>query len=103
VPRREQLEELLRADPDDSFLLYALALECAAEGEIEDAVERLAGLLARDPDYVPAWFQRGQLLARLERVAESRGVLDEGIEAAGRTGDAHAVEEMTAFRETLGS
>ena len=61
----------------------------------------LAALTAAEPDYVPAWFQQGQLLAQEGQTDEAAAVLRQGIEAARRTGDEHALAEMTGFLDTL--
>jgi Flp pilus assembly protein TadD len=99
--RREQLAQLLTQSPDDVFLRYALAMEIAKEGDLPEAVSQLAAITDDEPDYVPAWFQRGQLLAREGESDQARDVLRQGIDAARRTGDAHAEGEMTGFLETL--
>ena len=101
MPSREQLEQLLAADPTDVFLIYAVAMACASEGNAGEAIEKLAELVGEQPDYVPAWFQRGQLLAGANRVEEAREVLGEGIGVARRVGDSHAEGEMTEFLESL--
>ena len=101
MPSREQLEQLLADDPTDVFLVYAVAMAWASEGDADQAIERLGKLLEEQPDYVPAWFQRGQLLAGADRVQEAREVLVEGIAVARRGGDAHAEGEMAEFLESL--
>ena len=101
MPSRAQLEQLLAADPTDVFLAYAVAMACASEGSPDEAIDRLAALVEEHADYVPAWFQRGQLLASERRVQAARDVLTEGIAVARRVGDAHAEGEMTEFLESL--
>jgi len=101
MPSREQLEQLLEVDPTDVFLLYAVAMACASEGDTDQAILKLAELVQEHPDYVPAWFQRGQLLAGVNRNAEAREVILEGVGVARRVGDAHAEGEMTEFLESL--
>ncbi len=101
MPTRHELELLLDADPADVFLNYAVAMACASEGDPAEAVSRLDRLIDSHPDYVPAWFQRGQLLAGLGQVDEARQVLARGIEVASRVGDDHARQEMTEFLESL--
>ena len=101
MPRREQLEELLKADPDDVFLHYALAMACAAEGDTAAGLERLQAVIDRDPDYVAAYFQKGKLLAEQGETAEARSVVQRGIAAARRVGDRHAESEMIGFLDLL--
>jgi Tfp pilus assembly protein PilF len=100
--RKEQLEELLAQDPNDSFLRYGLAMEYVSAGQDEEAVRCLRELLARDANYVPAYLQAGRALMRQGADDEAREVLRAGIAVANRTGDTHAAGEMTGFLESLG-
>lgn len=101
MPTRDQLLALLEANPADEFLQYSVAMACASEGNEEEAAERLKALCAASPDHVSAWFQRGQILNRLDETDEAREVLETGIETAKRVGDSHAEAEMRAFLDTL--
>ena len=90
------LEEFAAAHPNDAFVRYGLAMECANQGDHAAATENFDKLLADHPDYVTGYFQYGQLLARLSRIADARRTLNSGIEVARRTGDQHAASEMEA-------
>ena len=99
--RREKLEAMLAESPDDTFLRYALALAHASEGNASLARDRLEGLLAQDPHYVPAYFQLAQLQVQLGSADAAKPVLVRGIEMARQAGDAHAEGEMRGFLEQL--
>ena len=101
MTRREKLEALLADSPDDSFLQYALAMQCATDGDLPLAVDRMAGLLERDPQYVAAYFQLAQIVVRQGETDRARQLLTRGIEAARRSGDDHAEGEMRSFLEQL--
>ena len=101
MPARDQLLALLEANPADEFLQYSVAMACASEGNEEEAAERLKALCVASPDHVSAWFQRGQILNRLDETDEAREVLETGIETAKRVGDSHAEAEMRAFLDML--
>lgn len=101
MPRRDQIEELLKADPGDPFLKYALAKELASEGDVPAALAAFDRVIAEHPDYVAAYFQKGQTLAADGEADAARDVLTRGIAVASRVGDAHAAGEMTAFLDTL--
>jgi predicted Zn-dependent protease len=103
LPNRKQLEQLLESEPDDVFLQYALAKACVSEGDVETGLNRFQSVIDRHPEYVPAYFQKGQALAERGRSAEARDILQLGIEAARKSGDRHAESEMTAFLDALGS
>jgi predicted Zn-dependent protease len=102
MSRREQLEELLKSDPDDVFLQYALALEFVSAGDADEGLKRLANVNDQHPDYVAAYFQRGQVLAGQDRSDEAREILTRGVTVARQVGDAHAEGEMNEFLATLG-
>jgi tetratricopeptide (TPR) repeat protein len=94
--RRMMLGEFVAAHPNDAFARYGLAMECANQGDHAAAIEHFEKLLAGHPAYVTGYFQYGQLLARMSRIEDARRTLTTGIEAARRTGDAHAASEMEA-------
>jgi predicted Zn-dependent protease len=91
------LEEMLLADPNDTFLRYGLALEFAREGQPNEAVTRLRALIADRPDYVPAYFQAAQLLLKSTDAPSAAELLRAGIAAANAQSNTHAAEEMSAL------
>jgi predicted Zn-dependent protease len=101
LPNRKQLEQLLESEPDDVFLQYAVAKACVSEGDVEAGLSRFQSVIDGHPEYVPAYFQKGQALAERGRVVEARDILKLGIEAARKSGDRHAESEMTEFLEAL--
>ena len=101
--RREKIEALLAQDPADQFLRYGLAIECDNEERFEDALAHFQGLLTDKPPHVASYFRGAQLLVRLDRLAEARTWLRDGIEAARAQGDAHAAGEMSELLASLGS
>ena len=95
--RKQQIEDLLAADPNDAFLRYGLAMEYVSEGDDAGAVRCFRELLAAAPDYVPAYMQAGLALSRQGHTDEARAVWQQGTAAAQRQGDRHAAEEMQGF------
>lgn len=101
MSRREKLEEMLKASPQDPFLHYGLAMEDRRAGNLDGASARLATAIDCDPNYVAAYFHRGQIMAEQRDVEGARQLLREGIAVARRVGDGHAAEEMTGLLDTL--
>ena len=95
--RKDQIQELLELDPNDSFLRYGLAMEQASEGNDAEAARTLAALIALDANYVPAYVQAGRALIRLGDDEKACAVLKVGIATATRQGDDHAAGEMAGF------
>ena len=94
--RLEILMQFVERNPQDPFARYGLAMEHARLGEHDQAIENFRKLWEINPDYAAAYFQAGQLLARMGQTEQARRVLGEGIEAAGRIGDLHTKSEMEA-------
>jgi predicted Zn-dependent protease len=101
MDRIAMLTEILAANPADSFARYGLAQEYSNAGQIEQAVQEFTTLIAKNPDYVPAYFMAAQTLAKADRVDEAKRMLMDGISSAVRTGNKHAQSEMTAMLEEL--
>ena len=101
MDRRAKLEALLADSPDDSFLQYALAMQCASDGDDPAAVDRMTALLDRDSHYVPAYFQLAQIVLRQGETDRAKRLLTQGIEMARRAGDDHAEGEMRGLLEQL--
>jgi thioredoxin-like negative regulator of GroEL len=100
--RRQMLEEFVAAKPNDAFARYGLAMDCANSGDAEAADMHFKALMTTHPEYIAAYFQYGQFLARTGRTAEARATLTTGIATAQRTGDDHARSEMEAALAELG-
>jgi hypothetical protein len=101
--RRERIEAMLVDEPGDTFLRYSLALELEKEGEHERSLQSLHDLTRDATPYVPAFFMAAQQLVRLERIAEARTYLRDGIEEARRQNNSHAAGEMSEFLMSLGT
>lgn len=101
INRRETLEAFLREHPGDAFASYGLAMELKNAGDNAAALLQLQRLHELHPGYVAAYHQAGQLLLALERVAEARALLEQGIAVASRSGDQHAQSEMQGLLDEI--
>lgn len=95
------LTEFLKANPGDAFALYGLAMEYSTAGDTERALEEFGRLLEMHPDYSNGYFMAAQVLERTGRTAEAKKMLEEGIESARRTGNKHALSEMTGMLDEI--
>jgi tetratricopeptide (TPR) repeat protein len=58
--RLEQLLEMLKAEPQDAFLRYAVALEYEVAGNLSEAIARIEALINDQPDYLGAYNSNGK-------------------------------------------
>lgn len=94
MSRLDKIKQMLAAEPNDVFLNFSLAMELVKESHQEEALVQFSRVSELDPAYVPAYFQRAHTLVAMDRKAEARQVLQQGIAAAQKAGDKHAASEM---------
>ena len=99
--RLQMLSQFLEQNPNDAFARYGLAMEYSRLGQTEPALEQFGKLLQLHPDYTNGYFMAAQTLERAGRTPEARQMLEDGIEAAKRTGNKHALSEMSGMLEEI--
>jgi predicted Zn-dependent protease len=95
------LQQILAANPQDSFARYGLAMDYAGRNELDSALEQFAMLLRDHPNYTPGYFMAAQTLVRAGRIHPAKEHLEQGISSAQREGNAHAQREMQALLDEL--
>jgi len=101
MSRIEKLNEFLKANPSDSFLQHALALEYIKLGDDEKARGLFEELLNREPGYIGSYYHLAKLLERNDKAEEAIKVYEKGMEEAKRAGDNHALGELKGAYEEL--
>ncbi|HET6146201.1 MAG TPA: tetratricopeptide repeat protein [Polyangia bacterium] len=94
MSRIEALLGFIRANPQDPFPRYALALEYKNSGRLDDARATFDALMAANPDYTAAYLHAGNTLVALGLRDEARAIYQRGVEACVRRGDSHARGEL---------
>ena len=89
-----KLNEFLQHNPNDTFSLFAIAMELRSLNRRDEALEYLERVLAADPNYVPGYFQKAEILMELARPQEARRVLLDGIPKAAQAGQFHIRDRM---------
>ena len=92
---------MLERDPNDTFLLYGIALEHRKLGEPAAAIEFLDRVIAIDGGYCYAYHQKGLTCESQGDIESARAAYRAGIEAARAKGDAHAQQEIEAALEMI--
>ena len=92
--RMKSLQAMLQKEPNDLFLLYAIALEHKKAAEFADALRYLGEVLKRDALYCVAYQQAAQVHELVGDMLAAKRAYGDGIAAAQRKGDLHAKEEM---------
>lgn len=101
MDRIAKLKEFLIANPADSFVQHALALEYIKLGDDEGARRLFEEILNREPGYIGSYYHLGKLLERIEKTEEAVKVYERGMEEAKKAGDNHAFGELRGAYEEL--
>jgi tetratricopeptide (TPR) repeat protein len=99
--RKDMLEEFLTADPNDSFSRYALALELEKDSRVDEAITQLQEVIARDANYVAAYYHLGRLLAKTGKEETALDIYRRGLDVANRLGDQKTRNEIQEAIEML--
>jgi tetratricopeptide (TPR) repeat protein len=99
--RLQMLAQFLEQNPGDAFARYGLAMEYSKAGQIEQSLAEFKKLLELHHVYTNVYFLSAQPLERHGRTAEAKKMLESGVEAAKRTGNKHALSEMSGMLEEL--
>jgi predicted Zn-dependent protease len=101
MDRLAMLQQFVAQKPDEPFARYGLAMEYKKRGRLAEANATFAELIARHPNYVPAYLMAGQALLAAGDAAAAREVFTRGVAAAQAAGDDHAYGELEAARAAL--
>lgn len=88
------LLDMLKEDPNDPFLKYALGLEYIQKDLLDDAEKVFVELRSKHPEYLPLYYQFGQLLEKRERFDEAIAVYKAGEALASEQRDLKTRSEL---------
>ena len=92
---------MLKANPQDSFLQHALALEYVKMGRDADARRVFENILTQEPGYIGSYYHLAKLLERTGEKDRAIEWYEKGMQAAKAAGDSHALGELRAAWENL--
>ena len=101
MDRITKLKEFLQANPRDSFLKHALALEYVKIEDDKTAREIFEEILTQDPGYIGSYYHLAKLLERTGDTNTAIQWYEKGMEAAKKAGDNHAFGELRSAYEEL--
>jgi tetratricopeptide (TPR) repeat protein len=92
--RLAKLLEFLESEPNDPFVLYAIATEYNTANDIEKAYEYYNKLINEHPAYVGTYYHLGKLLEKNNGREEAIVIYQKGMTAAREKRDMHAFSEL---------
>ena len=101
MDRIAKLKQFLEANPDDSFVQHALALEHVKSGDDAEARKLFENILNKDENYIGSYYHLGKLLERSDERESAIKWYELGMLKAKESGDMHAYNELQAAYEDL--
>ncbi len=77
--RLHQIQEMLKAEPVDPFLNYALALEYAKLNDVKKSIELIENLLSHNKNYLGAYYQLGSYYEQTGQLQNAIATYKKGI------------------------
>ncbi|GAB3926651.1 heme biosynthesis protein HemY [Mucilaginibacter myungsuensis] len=100
VDRLTKLLDFLKDEPNDPFLLYALATEYLRLNQGETALSYYEGLVKDHPKYVGTYYHLGKLYEALNRKDDAITTYQTGMKIAREIRDNHALSELQSVYNT---
>ena len=97
MSRIDELEALLDQEPDDPFLIYALAREYEQQLNTMQALLMYEHLVTNHPDYIATYYHYARLLWNAGNKKAAVQLIQQGIDTGMRVNDLHAVSEMKSL------
>lgn len=94
MPRLDQIIEMLKTEPNDSFLNYALALEYVKANDVKKAIELIETLLSKDENYLGAYYQLGKYYEQIQNLPKAVSTYNKGIIIAQKIKNNKALGEL---------
>ncbi|MEN0003297.1 MAG: tetratricopeptide repeat protein [Bacteroidota bacterium] len=100
--RLNQLLQFAEENPQDSFILFALAKEYEKLQQPQKALAHYLQLTQQDPNYVGTYYHLGKLYEQQEEFHTAFFTYKKGMEIARAQGDQHALSELAGAKLNLG-
>lgn len=101
MERINKLKEYLQANPKDSFLQHALALEYIKLGDDAKAKELFESVLENNPGYVGSYYHLAKLLERAGETNAAITICETGMQEAKNAGEQLAYNELRSLHEDM--
>lgn len=99
--RLEQLKQFYSEDPNDPFIIFAIAKEHEKMENLPLALEHYLTLYEAHSDYIGVYYHLGMLYEKLEQHTDAQRIYSEGLVVAKNIGDFHAASELNNAKMNL--
>ncbi len=101
MSRLQTLENMLKEDPQDSFLLFAIAKEYEKVDNMDTAITYYEKVVSNDSNYTGVYYHLGAALAEKGQKEQAIEIYKTGIDICKAQGDHHALSELKSVLMNL--
>ena len=94
LPRKAMIVDMLQKEPEDVFLNYALAMEYLGVDNLAAAIHQFEKTLQIDPNYLPCFYQLGQVNEKLDDPDKALDYYKQGADLARSQNNHKALGEL---------
>lgn len=102
MSRLERLQQFLAEQPNDAFILFAIAKEHEKANNDVSALDFYQKIEQTTPQYVGLYYHLGKLFERQNDREQALATYRKGIEVARAERDFHALSELQGAKMNLG-
>lgn len=99
--RLSQLYSHLAQSPNDSFLLYCIALENIKNENFQEALVYFNRIIKQDPNYTATYYHLGKLYERINEKEKAIECYNAGLAVTLKLNDTHAHTELAGAKNEL--
>ena len=99
--RLDQLQEMLKDNPGDMFLHFAIAKEYESGGDLNAARLKYEFIFQESPEYIGNYYHLAKCYETLGELEKALETYNKGIEMGKSIGDFHAVSELNNAKMNL--
>lgn len=93
--RQALINQMLKNNPDDPFLIYAAALEYRKQNNQASTLSMFKKLIEEHPDYLATYYQIGKLYEEMGDVDAAIAHYKKGREVAKKENDLKTLSELS--------
>lgn len=101
LDRKEQLLQMLKEQPGDTFVIYALGMEALAHNDYTEALQRFGEVIKIDPSHHPSYYRLAVIYQFIDLVDVARTFAEKGKQLALQQNDRKAAGEFQTLLDEL--
>lgn len=92
--RKQELENIVAQNPNDTFAWFALAKEYESIGEFNLAIQLLENLLIINRNYIGTYYHLAKNYEKIGDIKKALNIYEQGIVLANEQRNVHALSEL---------